>query len=86
MTPRYRVADALGPDHAKHFVMLVQVNGRPRGVGEGRSKQEAAQQAAAMALHRAGLEASEYQPNPDLERRYGFAPLEGSELLATGEA
>lgn len=75
MTPRYRVADALGPDHAKHFVMLVQVNGRPRGVGEGRSKQEAAQQAAAMALQRAGLEASEYVPNPELEQRYGFPPL-----------
>lgn len=74
MTPRYRVADALGPDHAKHFVMLVQVNGRPRGVGEGRSKQEAAQQAAAMALHLVGLEASEYTPNPALERHYGFAP------------
>lgn len=72
MTPRYRVADALGPDHAKHFVMLVQVNGRPRGVGEGRSKQEAAQQAAAMALHLAGLEASEYAPNHELEGQYGF--------------
>lgn len=74
MTPRYRVAEAIGPDHAKHFIMTVQVNGRPRGVGEGRSKQEAAQQAAAMALHQAGLEASEYVPNPELEARYGFAP------------
>ena len=46
----------------------------PRGVGEGRSKQEAAQQAAAMALHLAGLEASEYTPNLELERHYGFAP------------
>lgn len=75
MTPRYRVAEAIGPDHAKHFIMTVQVNGRPRGIGEGRSKQEAAQQAAAMALHRAGLEAAEYAPNPQLELRHGFAPL-----------
>jgi ribonuclease-3 len=74
MTPRYRVAEAIGPDHAKHFIMLVQVNGRPRGVGEGRSKQEAAQQAAAMALHRMGLPAPEYVPNPELEARYGFGP------------
>jgi ribonuclease-3 len=74
MTPRYRVAEAIGPDHAKHFIMTVQVNGRPRGVGEGRSKQEAAQQAASMALHRAGLEAAEYTPNPELEQRYGFTP------------
>jgi ribonuclease-3 len=74
LTPRYRVAEAIGPDHAKHFIMLVQVNGRPRGVGEGRSKQEAAQQAAAMALHRMGLPAPEYVPNPELEARYGFGP------------
>ncbi len=76
MTPRYRVADAIGPDHAKYFVMLVQVNGRARGIGQGRSKQEAAQQAAAMALHMAGQEASEYAPNPELERRYGLRPAE----------
>ena len=29
MTPRYKVAESIGPDHAKHFIMLVQVNGRP---------------------------------------------------------
>jgi ribonuclease-3 len=72
MTPRYKVAEAIGPDHAKHFIMLVQVNGRPRGVGQGRSKQEAAQQAAAMALQRMGLPAAEYVPNPEVEARYGF--------------
>jgi ribonuclease-3 len=74
LTPRYRVAEAIGPDHAKHFIMLVQVNGRPRGVGEGRSKQEAAQQAAAMALQRMGLPAPEYIPNPELEAQYGLPP------------
>jgi ribonuclease-3 len=72
MTPRYKVAEAIGPDHAKHFIMLVQVNGRPRGVGQGRSKQEAAQQAAAMALHQMGMPAAEYVPNPEIEARYGF--------------
>jgi ribonuclease-3 len=73
MTPRYKVAESIGPDHAKYFIMLVQVNGRPRGVGQGRSKQEAAQQAAAMALHRMGLPAAEYAPNPELEAKYGLA-------------
>ena len=72
MTPRYKVAESIGPDHAKHFIMLVQVNGRPRGVGQGRSKQEAAQQAAAMALHRMGMPASEYVANPELEAKYGL--------------
>lgn len=71
-TPRYKVADALGPDHAKHFVMLVQVNGEPIGVGQGRSKQESAQRAAAMALFRSGMPAPEYVPDPELEDRYGL--------------
>ena len=72
MTPRYRVAESIGPDHAKYFVMTVQVNGRVRGVGWGRSKQEAAQQAAALALLLGGQEAPEYTPNAELERRYGL--------------
>lgn len=79
-TPRYKVADAIGPDHAKRFVMMVYINGRPYGVGEGRSKQEAAQTAAAMALYRVGQSAPEYQPNHGLELRYGLAsPLDGDD-------
>ena len=73
-TPRYRVAEALGPDHAKHFVMLVQVNGEPIGVGQGRSKQEAAQIAAAMALYINGMPAPEYQPDLALAARFGLLP------------
>ena len=71
-TPRYKVAEAQGPDHAKHFVMLVQVNGEPFGVGQGRSKQEAAQRAAAMALFHGGMPAPEYAPDPALEARFGL--------------
>jgi ribonuclease-3 len=73
-TPRYKVAEAVGPDHAKRFVMIVHINGRPLGVGDGRSKQEAAQLAAAMALQRASQLAPEYIPNPALEQRHGFDP------------
>ncbi len=78
MTPRYKVAEAIGPDHAKHFIMQVQVNGRVRGVGQGRSKQEAAQQAAAMALHRMGLPADEYVPHPELEDKFHLVMPESS--------
>jgi ribonuclease III len=74
-TPRYKVAESIGPDHAKHFVMLVLVNGRAWGVGQGRSKQEAAQQAAAMALHRAHQLAPEYVPNAELEARHPLDPI-----------
>jgi len=76
-TPRYKVAQALGPDHAKQFVMQVHINGRPYGVGDGRSKQESAQKAAAMALHRLGQPSAEYTPNPELEKRYGLAANDG---------
>ncbi len=73
-TPRYKVAEALGPDHAKHFVMLVQINGEPFGVGQGRSKQESAQRAAAMALYHGGMPAPEYEPDRELEARFGLLP------------
>lgn len=49
-TPRYHTVGARGPDHDKLFVVEVMVNGVTYGSGEGRSKQAAAQVAAAEAL------------------------------------
>ena len=46
--PTYRVSDE-GPDHAKHFDAVVEVEGRPRGTGRGRSKKQAEQAAARAA-------------------------------------
>ncbi|MGH9183298.1 MAG: ribonuclease III [Acidimicrobiales bacterium] len=46
--PRYRVADE-GPDHAKRFFATVEVGGRIRGRGQGRSKKQAEQGAARQA-------------------------------------
>lgn len=60
-TPRYRQIDTRGPDHDKHFVMTVQIDGKPYGIGEGRSKQEASQRAAAMALYFLGEPPADYQ-------------------------
>ncbi len=51
-TPRYRTVGARGPDHAREFVVEVTVGTEAMGRGEGRSKQEAAHQAAADALAR----------------------------------
>jgi ribonuclease-3 len=53
-TPHYRTIDSWGPDHDRHFVIEVSVGKRLMGKGEGKSKQEAAQQAAEDALGRAG--------------------------------
>ena len=70
MTPRYKVAESIGPDHAKHFIMLVQVNGRPRC--RPRSQQAEPPNRLRPWPHRMGLPAAEYVPNPELEARYGL--------------
>jgi len=69
-TPRYKVVDWSGPDHARLFVSQVSLKGEPIGVGTGHSKQDASQAAAALALHRMGEVAPEYAPNADLEAQY----------------
>ena len=48
--PQYRVVDAVGPDHAKHFRIEVVVDGVPLGSGEGSSRRIAETAAAATAL------------------------------------
>jgi ribonuclease-3 len=53
VTPRYQVLSAVGPDHEKTFKVAVLVNDKEWGVGEGRSKQTAAQVAARAALVKA---------------------------------
>ena len=50
ITPRYRVIDSQGPDHAKIFTTEVIVGDKVWGTGSGRSKQRAAQAAATQAL------------------------------------
>ncbi|HFE65626.1 MAG TPA: ribonuclease III [Chloroflexi bacterium] len=53
ITPRYVVAASAGPDHAKIFTVQAVVGDTVWGEGDGRSKQEAAQAAAAVALQKA---------------------------------
>ena len=50
ITPRYQVVHTAGPDHAKEFTVQVLVGEDMWGVGNGRSKQRAAQAAAQVAL------------------------------------
>lgn len=50
LTPRYDVVRAEGPDHAKHFIVAVFVGDDEVAQGEGKSKQEAEQDAATRAL------------------------------------
>jgi len=50
VTPRYRVVNHSGPDHARVFTVEVTVAGHVLGQGSGRSKKEA-EQAAARDAH-----------------------------------
>lgn len=75
LTPRYKMVESHGPDHAKTFVMQVTIAHQIYGVAAGHKKQEATQNAAAMALRRLGENAPEYIPNPELEAKYGLSPL-----------
>lgn len=53
-TPSYETLEAHGPDHAREFVVQVRIGSVVKAVGRGRSKQEAAQHAAAKALEELG--------------------------------
>lgn len=47
---RYEMTGEEGPDHDKTFTVCLHVNGRPRTQGSGKSKKQAEQKAAQMAL------------------------------------
>ncbi len=53
-TLRYQLVRETGPDHRKEFWMEVTLDGHQVGQGKGRSKKEAEQQAARMALEALG--------------------------------
>ena len=48
--PAYKVTKEIGPDHEKQFEVIVSIKDKNRGKGMGRSKKEAEQAAAKMAL------------------------------------
>jgi ribonuclease-3 len=49
-TPKYQVIEESGPDHDKKFVIEVSVNGESWGIGDGKSKSTAEQEAARQVL------------------------------------
>jgi ribonuclease III len=55
--PAYRIVSSEGPDHDRHFVVEVTIDGQPCGVGEGRSRREAETRAAEVALGQLEAEA-----------------------------
>jgi ribonuclease-3 len=59
--PEYQISES-GPDHAKRFQATVVLQGRPYGTGDGRSKKEAEQAAAKVALEQLKTEAGDNPP------------------------
>lgn len=66
-SPQYRLFRESGPDHQKVFVVRVEIQGKIMGQGEGRTKKEAEQAAAAQAMAQAGLEVSD-EPNHSIKK------------------
>lgn len=54
ITPVYKTIQEYGPDHDKHFIVRVYVGDEIYGEGEGKSKQDAEQEAARKALEAKG--------------------------------
>lgn len=83
-TPRYRVVAETGPDHAKVFVVELDLRGEALGRGSGRSKKDAEQAAARPALElltrRCAAELAGATPAaaaaPEAEPAPGAAPVE----------
>ena len=48
--PSYKVVSEVGPDHNKRFTIEISVRSIIKGIGKGRSKKEAEQNAAKTAL------------------------------------
>ena len=57
-SPQYTLVHVSGPDHQKVFSVTVEVQGSIMGQGEGRTKKEAEQRAAAQAIEQARIDFS----------------------------
>ncbi len=64
MSPQYRVVKESGPDHDKRFEASVVINGEVKGVGHGKSKKEAQQEAARKALEEVNRMSKDQSQNP----------------------
>jgi ribonuclease-3 len=81
-TPRYRVVAEHGPDHSKVFDVETDVRGEVVGRGSGRSKKDAEQAAAKLALDALGRR---FAPEPPPEAPVAVPPAP-AEVAATAPA
>jgi len=76
-TPSYKIIRETGPDHAKRFFAVVSVDNKKFGVGRGRSKKEAEQDAARQTLIM--LSFKKEQDRDEKKRGAEQVPSDGSE-------
>ncbi|MCM2283085.1 MAG: putative dsRNA-binding protein, partial [Bdellovibrionaceae bacterium] len=91
LTPTYHVEREEGPDHAKIFEISVRLNGQVLAVGQGRSKKNADQEAARLALEtfKAAETSTESETESELESAVESTIESASEttpVTADGEA
>jgi len=85
-SPRYRVVAEHGPDHSKVFEVELELRGEVAGRGAGRSKKDAEQAAAKLALEWIGERTAELKPSlPPATGDSGHVPAE-DELAAASES
>lgn len=85
--PRYRVVSERGPDHEKTFEVELEVRGEALGRGEGRSKKDAEQAAARMALEVLGARlAAGALPEPEAGPPEALGALPASPALSPAGA
>jgi ribonuclease-3 len=65
-SPQYRVLNESGPDHDKWFKASVTIGGEVKGLGWGKSKKEAEQDAAKDALKKFEIRSTKSETNPNV--------------------
>ncbi|NWF93884.1 MAG: ribonuclease III [Syntrophaceae bacterium] len=67
LSPDYQVLKESGPDHDKRFQASVAIHGEVKGIGWGKSKKEAEQEAARKALSKLEIRNTKSETDPDVQ-------------------
>jgi len=66
-SPQYKVLKESGPDHDKRFQASVVISGEVKGIGWGRTKKEAEQEAAQKALKKFEIQSTKSETNSNVQ-------------------
>ena len=66
-SPKYQVLQEEGPDHDKRFQASVSIGGKVKGIGWGKSKKEAEQEAAKSALEKFETRSTKFETSSNVQ-------------------